>query len=188
MLWVYLLSISGWEFVHQSPLTISIDQIYWENVALGAYFYLAICELIIIIAFSYFLNHFIKHKLFIYGIVIALAVYLLIFQDFYGFSNLWLKEKDGIGTFYWRNDASKFKVGFQSFFLPWTQFGLLGKNLFLRTDIIYDQINLFHLTGMNDYYHTTFSSIYENITWIPFVYGIALVTIPTIHGAFKKQN
>lgn len=188
LLWVYLLANSRWDFVHQSPMTISIDQIYWENVALEMYFYLAICELMIIITFAYFLNHFIKRKLFIYGIVIGLSIYLLIFQDFYGFSNLWLKEKDGIGSFYWRIDKSKAKVAFQSFFIPWTQFGLFGKNLFLRTDIVYDHINWFHLTNMNERYATTFSSIYENITWIPFVYGAVFIIIPTLHGAFKKQD
>ncbi len=186
LLWVYLLSISGWSFVNSSVLITGNDEIIWSNVVLEMYFYLAICELLIIITFAYFLNHFIKRKLFLYGILIALGVYLLIFQDFYGFSNLWLKSKDGIGNFYWRNDNAKAKIAFQSFFLPWTQFGLFGKNLFLRTDIVYDKINWFHLSNMNDRYATTFSSIYENILWIPFVYGFGYVTIPMLHDLFRK--
>lgn len=161
------------------------DPLNWNSIEVNIYFYLSISELMIMMFFSYFVNHFIK-KQFLLSFVLSI---FLIWSIFFGNLNRFLVRfinEENISMFYWNEGMilPNWFVNTNSIFMPWTQFGLLGINIFRNTESYYlnsTTTNWFELIQLIDGDHWIF---YQYINWIGYLWILPYFIIPQI---FKRK-
>ena len=184
VIWLFLFYIF-WLFGIGFNPEISSQLIIWKNVHYSLYFYYGIMEIISIIIFGYVINHFLPTIILIYGAIVIISIYLLVFGGLF-YSTLRTRTIDGAKRLVWINDNNHLRLFFNGVFLPWSNFDLFGKNVFWGLSSGKKQMNWFDMSYMNQYANTTYGYFFENITWIPFVISGFYLSLPFIFP--KKQK
>lgn len=156
----------------------------WLRFDFYFFFLIASIELIMIFIFIYFLNHLIKNKNALWGIIICVSIYLLIFGNLF-ISFTQIQEVEGKAYISMVSDQYKNKILVHSIIFPWTSFGMIGKNLFAYTGT--SSLDYFNLNHINDFMGTTYSNYYKTLEWSSIGFLVGLNLIPLTFLIWKRK-
>ena len=181
--WFYLYSV----FIENNVNVFGeeISPIDWSLFKWKAWFFLTFYEMIVLIGFGYFLNHFLKtRKTFIFGLIVFFVMYNTIFGSMW---NIYLQAHTTNGTiyFHWRSDVNKVYVALNSILTPWALPGLWGKPIIYLNNT--HPINIFNHSEINKF-GTTYGWWFNQLMWLPFFYFVLEVCTSLIHSRMKSNK
>ena len=137
-----------------------------KNFNFLMYFYYGIVSSFFIIIFGYLINHFVKNKTIIYGIIIIVFLYLFALGNFFYFP-LRVRKYNDVNYFTFIHNKGNLRISFNSIIFPWTSFGLFGKILFHNLYKGKLVVKWFDLSKINYFYDTHYSLLIKNLVWTP---------------------
>ncbi len=112
-------------------------------------------EIIILIIFTYTLNHFTKNRFLLNGLIVLIIIYSMFFGNVID-SRIQAIQINGY--YYLTIIDYNFRTLFNAIVMPWNQVGMIGKKVFNNSE--YLQINWFDYSQMG---------IYSNLIWTPYL-------------------
>ena len=140
------------------------------------YLYSATMEISLLVAFGYFINRIFKDSTIVFGIIIIVSFWYLLYNGFISGYKFYILDS-GTG---WINKARPSNMTMISFILmPWSQIGIMSKSFYR---IVYD-------TGGNvNWFDYSNLGFWTMLSWTPYVSLLGLILLPSIPTVWEKQS
>ncbi len=196
---LFVLTWLGWLWIFnalkiKNNLEIPVWSIIWKDFPFSYFFYFSLMEVMMIVLFTYVINHLIKQSTFIYGIIIMVAVYFLIFGSLlYEPLMPIIPEGETTNFLTWTNDKdiNKILMIVNNVFFPWSIFDTYGKLILVNTNKLHNlskDINWFNMSHMNERVNSTYGKYYETVPWISYVFSFTPIIAIEIHSKIIAKN
>lgn len=169
LFWAYFYSIYIETNANIAGTTLS--PIEWQSFCFDRYFFFTIAEILVLIIFGYFLNHFIKNVNYIYSIILFYVIYLVVFGNMI-LVYLTVSKVDGNNYVVWSSENYKNRIIFNSFIAPWSSIGIWGKTVFKNTNVQFELYDFSYINKNVDY-----GNYFISLSWTPYLYLVSLLSI-----------
>ena len=181
LFWLYIFNSLG---IASTDISGSTDKkIIWKDYYVNWCIIFATIQVFVIIVIAYFINNYIKNKNYVYGVIIAIIIYAIIFGSsfvYYG----WYRIINNEYYFVWSSDGLKSRILINTLVMPWSIYGILGKAL-ISVNNPSLHFNGFNMSQMNNLGNLTFGKAYSLLIWVPVMYLSFFTMVTIFHNKSK---
>ena len=157
--------------------------VHWLSFDDWSFFiYAMILEILIIIAYAFFLNTFVKSKIYLNGFILVVIIWAIFFGNSF-YLKIYFIEVEGVNYMtimdQYRTPGTILSLIFQ----PWTQLGIIGKGMFIDNGIAFNS----EYDGINSWWNYSQMGAYKALRWTPYLFLLVLVESPNLFRFMKKK-